>query len=199
MTVTVLLVRHAAHDDVGGYLAGRKAGVVLGPEGLAQAARLAGRMRLEPPSEIWASPRERTVETAEAIAAGTGAGPIRTAEELDEIDFGAWSGRRFDDLDVDPEWRRWNAVRSLARTPAGETMLDVQHRAVGFLQRVSDGADGRRLALVSHADVIKAVVLWVVGAPLDAWPRLEIAPASVTTLSIGAWGAQLTGLNEVTA
>ena len=39
MTTTFFLVRHAAHDNLGGYLAGRMEGVRLGPDGRAQAER----------------------------------------------------------------------------------------------------------------------------------------------------------------
>ena len=52
--------------------------------------------------------------------------------------------------------------------------------------------------LVSHADVIKAAVCHVLGLGIDAWPRFDVAPASITTLVIGEWGAKVVTLNEVT-
>jgi len=195
MTATVLLLRHAAHDNVGGFLAGRMPGVWLGEAGRMQADRLARRVRLEPVDAIFASPRERTQQTAQAVAAACGL-TVETAPELDEIDFGRWSGRDFETLNQDPLWQRWNAVRSLVRTPGGETMLDVQRRVVGLIERLAPQFDGRTVALVSHADVIKAAVMHHLGLPVDHWSRFDIAPASISRLVVGDWGARLLGLNE---
>jgi len=195
MTVTFVLLRHAAHDNVGGFLAGRMPGVILGEAGRAQADRLARRLRPERIDAVLASPRERAQQTAQAVASARGLA-VETAAELDEIDFGHWSGQGFEVLQQDPLWQRWNAVRSLIRTPGGETMLDVQRRVLGLMERLAGQQDGRCLALVSHADVIKAAVLHHLGLPIDAWPRFDIAPASITRLVVGDWGAQLLGLNE---
>src|SRR5690606_19035752 len=111
----------------------------------------------------------------------------------------AWIGKDFDTLNQDWLWRRWNEARSVTRTPGGETMLDVQHRALGFIERLAGASAGAALVLVSHSDVIKAVVSYVLGLPIDAWHRFEIGPASITTVVFGEWGAKLLSLNEVVA
>jgi broad specificity phosphatase PhoE len=196
VTTTFYLVRHAAHDNVGGFLAGRTPGIRLGEAGRAQAARLGQRMASEQFDAIYASPRERTQQTAQAIAAARQL-PVHTAQELDEVDFGAWSGKTFDVLNADPAWRQWNTIRSLSRTAGGESMLDVQRRALGLLERLGRDHDGARLVLVSHADIIKTVVSHVLGLPVDAWPRFDIGPASISTIVVGDWGAKLWTLNEV--
>ena len=196
MTTTLFLLRHAAHDDVGRYLAGRAPSVVLGQDGLAQAQRLGKRMKREQFDTLFASPRERARQTAEAVAAERGGPAVQTAEALDEVDFGSWSGCTFEELNKRADWQRWNSQRSMAQTPTGETMLDVQCRAIGFIRNIA--RDGARIALVSHADVIRAIVAHVLGLPLDAWQRFEIAPASITTLVIGDWGGKVLTLNEIT-
>ncbi|MDX3924951.1 MAG: histidine phosphatase family protein [Shinella sp.] len=197
MTVTFLLVRHAAHDDCGRFLAGRSAGISLGPAGREQAERLARRMAGEKANAVHTSPRERTMETAAAIVQACLLPDAIVSPSLDEIDFGAWSGQHFEALDADPAWRRWNTLRSLSRTPGGESMLDVQRRALQFIEGLIEPNDGRKLVLVSHADVIKSVVSHVLGLPIDAWPRFEISPASITSVAIGNWGAKVLTLNEV--
>jgi broad specificity phosphatase PhoE len=196
VTTTFFLVRHAAHDNVGGFLAGRRPGISLGEAGQAQARRVAERLRRESFEAIHSSPRERAAETAAAIAAVTHV-PVERADELDEIDFGTWSGRTFDDLEGDPAWRHWNAQRSLAQTPAGDTMLAVEGRIIGLMQRLANRHPDGALVLVSHADVIRAGVGYLLGLPIDAWPRFDIGPGSVTTLILGDWGARLLTLNEV--
>lgn len=197
MTTTFFLVRHAAHDNVGGFLAGRLPGVTLGDAGLAQAARLGERMRRERFAAIYASPRERTQQTAAAIASLGAAGPVETAAELDEIDFGEWSGKTFEVLNTDPLWRQWNTVRSLVRTPGGETVLDVQRRALSLMERLAGTLAEGAAVLVTHADVIKSALSYHLGLPVDSWARFEIAPASISTLVVGDWGAKVLGINEV--
>ncbi|MCW2285341.1 broad specificity phosphatase PhoE [Rhodoblastus acidophilus] len=190
---TILLVRHAAHDNVGGFLAGRMPGVRLGAAGRAQAERLAKRLASEKLDAVQTSPRERTRETAEAIARASGLGEACIADGLDEIDFGAWTGKTFDALDADPAWRKWNEQRAMARTPAGDSMEQVQARALAHIKTLT----AERVALVSHADVIKTVVCGVLGLPLDAGPRFDIALASITRLAAGPGEMKLAGLNEV--
>jgi broad specificity phosphatase PhoE len=197
MTVTFFLIRHAAHDNVGSFLAGCLPGISLGEAGRAQVKRLGSRMRREDISEIYTSPRERTRQTAEGIASACGLALPQTSDALDEVNFGDWSGKTFERLNDDPRWRRWNTTRSLARTPAGETMLDVQARVFGLVETLANGGNEKRIALVSHADVIKAAVSHFLGLPIDAWPRFDIAPASVTTVVFGDWGAKVLTLNEM--
>lgn len=192
-----LLLRHAAHENVGAYLAGRAPGIELGDAGLAQARRLGMRLRAERIAALYCSPRERARQTAEAVAEACDAGIPQALDALDEIDFGVWSGRRFDDLNRERHWREWNERRSLARTPNGERMIDVQARALAAMESMAGEHQGATLALVTHADVIKAVVLYHLGLRVDDWWRLDIAPASITRLVVDAYGARLTGLNEL--
>jgi len=200
VTTTFFLLRHAAHDNLGGYLAGRMPGVHLGEAGRAQADRLALRMRREAMDAIHVSPRERAQETATMIAAACGVRQVVTEPDLDEVDFGnEWEGKEFASLERDPAWRMWNSVRSLARTRGGESMLDVQRRAMGVLERTALCYVDATLAIVSHSEVIKAIVSQVLGLPIDAWSRFEVAPASVSTVVLGDWGAKLLSLNEVVA
>lgn len=195
MSVSILLVRHAAHDGLGGFLAGRAPGVTLGAAGRAQALRLGARLSGERVDAIFTSPRERARETAAAIAEARGAPEPQVIDALDEVDFGAWSGRSFEDLEEQPAWRRWNAVRSLSRTPAGESMLDVQRRVLSAIERLIE-EHGGPIVLVSHSDVIKAAISYYLGLPIDAAPRFEISPASISRVLLDEWGAKLLTLNE---
>ncbi|MGX9572487.1 MULTISPECIES: histidine phosphatase family protein [Mesorhizobium] len=196
MTTTFFLIRHAAHDNVGAYLAGRMAGVCLGDTGRAQALRLASHMAPKPLAAICCSPRERTLETAKPIAIACSPDKITICQELDEIDFGAWSGKTFEELNQDADWRVWNSRRQQARTPGGETMLDVQQRVTSLMQQLRKRYQNQSVALVSHADVIKAAVCKVLGLPLGDCFRFDIDPASITTVVSGDWGSKLIRLNE---
>jgi probable phosphoglycerate mutase len=52
------------------------------------------------------------------------------------------------------------------------------------------------VALVSHCDVIRATLLLYLGLPVDAYDRIAVDPASVSTVAIGDWGARVLSLNE---
>jgi broad specificity phosphatase PhoE len=196
MTTTVFLLRHAAHDNLGSYLAGRSPGVVLGSAGHEQAQRLGVRMRRENFVAIVSSPRERTQETAKAVSDLSRIGPIELRDELDEVDFGSWSGKTFDKLADDPRWLHWNNARASAETPAGESMEAVQRRVCSCMDTMARRFPDAAVVLVSHADVIKAAICIVLGLSTDHCCRFEIDPASISTVVMGSWGSKLLRLNE---
>jgi broad specificity phosphatase PhoE len=196
MTTTFFMLRHAAHDDVGYFLAGRMDGVVLGADGRAQARRLAERMRRERFVAVLSSPRERTRQTAAAVSLACEVGPIEVCADIDEVDFGTWSGKTFTELEADPDWRRWNEERGRAATPAGETMVEVLQRVRSCMRSLAHRHGGEAVVLVSHADIIKSAVCHVLDLPVERCFRFDISPASITTIAMGEWGAKLLQLNE---
>lgn len=198
VTTTLYLVRHAAHDRLDRILCGRMPGVSLGKAGRADAGRLATRLLRENVASVQSSPLERARETAEPIAEGLGLA-VEVSPALVEIDFGAWTGRPFKDLDRDPRWTTWNTARSVARPPGGETMLEVQARMVGHVETTRAAHPDAAIVLVSHGDVIKAALAYYLGLSIDSWMRFEVSPASVSTLVVGDWGAKVLRLNEAAA
>ena len=199
MTTTFFLVRHAAHDRVEAVLCGRMPGVRLGDAGKMQAQALAERFANEDDiASIHTSPLERAVETAEPIAARLGRIAERSSDII-EIDFGAWSGKSFDMLADDRHWTSWNSSRSTSRPPGGETMLEAQARIVRAMEQLRRLHSGRSVILVSHGDVIKAALLYYLGMPIDSYARLDVSPASISTLAVGDWGSKVLRMNEVLA
>jgi broad specificity phosphatase PhoE len=191
---TVLLVRHATCDPVGRSLAGRAPGVVLNATGRAQAAWLAESLLGAPLAAVYSSPLERATETAWAIADGAGREVVVDAR-LTELDFGHWTGQALDALQPSDDWRHFNSFRSGTRPPSGELMLEAQARIVGALLDLRGTHDGELVAVVSHADVIRAALSHFLGMPLDLASRLEIAPASVSAIEVHAWGARVLRIN----
>jgi broad specificity phosphatase PhoE len=193
---TVFLVRHAEHDALPRMLCGRMPGVTLGSLGRAQVARLAERLAPEGLAAVYAGPLERARETAEPIAEAAGVA-VRSEPALDELDYGGWAGRTWDELRGDPAWAAWNADRMQGRPPGGETLEELQGRVAGWLDAVRGRHAGERVAAVSHAEPIRAALVWVLGAPLAAFDRLEIGPASISVVVAGDWGFRVHSVNEV--
>ena len=190
------LVRHAAHELVDRVLCGRMPGVSLGEEGRSQARRVAERLARERIAAVHTSSLERARETAAPIAERLRLAP-EVHEALNEIALGEWAGRSFEDLSQDPRWQSWNSARAVSRPPGGESMLEVQARAVGHLERARAAHPDQAVVLVSHADVIKAALLYFLGMPIDGYRLFDISPASISTLVIGDWGAKVLSMNEV--
>jgi probable phosphomutase (TIGR03848 family) len=193
---TFLLIRHGETDELGKALSGRRPGVGLNAAGRRQAEQLAARLAGDGIAAVYSGPLERVRETARPLAERLSL-EVRAASELDEIDLGEWSGQSFEALARRDDWRRFNAVRSCTRAPGGELMLEAQARAVALLQRLCGERPGAAVAAVSHADVIKAVLAYYLGLPLDLAQRLEVSPASVSVLALEEWGPRVLCVNSV--
>ena len=188
---TLILIRHAAHGLLGRVLAGRLPGVALNEAGQAQAAALADTLTDTPVRAVWTSPLQRAIETAAPIAARLGIVPI-IEPGLNEIDFGDWTGQRFDALES-PEWAAWNTGRAMATPPNGEAMLTAQARAVDAMRRAA--SIGGTVVLISHQDVLKAMLANVLGISLDRLHRFDLDPASRSTVGIGPGWACVQSMN----
>jgi broad specificity phosphatase PhoE len=193
--MTMLLVRHAAHVELGATLSGRRRDVALSAEGLEQAAILADLLGTATIAAVYSSPRERAWYTAREIAEPHGLKPI-IVDDLDEVDFGEWSGRNFAELDLLPEWQRWNSARANARAPGGESMAEAVGRATSALAALVREHDGETVVAVSHCDIIRGIIANHLGLDLDHLLRFDVDPASVSRIAIGAWGARIISVNE---
>jgi ribonuclease H / adenosylcobalamin/alpha-ribazole phosphatase len=193
-TATVILIRHAAHSHLGRVLSGRIAGIPLSSEGRAQAKLLARRLETVGIDLLQCSPVQRASETAEAIAALRPGLAIGIEHALDEIDFGDWAGLTFAELDRDPCWAGWNAARATSTAPNGESMAAAQRRAWLHIESTARANPGRTIAMVTHCDIIRAVMAQVLGLSLDDIHRFHVGPAASCALAVGPGRARLLGL-----
>jgi probable phosphoglycerate mutase len=193
MTLVLHLVRHAQYPLAGRALGGRGEHG-LDERGRAQALLLAEQLAPAGLVALHTSPRTRARETAAVLAARLGLEPA-IEPALDELDYGAWTGKAFDELRPDPAWQRFNTARALTRIPGGETMLEAQARLAGFLERALARHPAAAIAAVSHADPLRALLGLLLGLPLDLLGRIELAPAGRAVLEVDPWGARLVALH----
>jgi probable phosphomutase (TIGR03848 family) len=180
----LLLLRHAVTEHTGARLSGWAPGVHLSEAGRAQAKALAERLGPVPLDALYSSPLERCQETAAALAA-TRDLRVRTLPDVGEVRYGDWTGRTVKELSRLPLWKVVRARPSAARFPAGESLYEMQVRAVAALERLRADHQGQTVAVCSHADVIKALVAHYLGLHLDLFQRLAVEPASLTVLGFG--------------
>ncbi|MFD2245332.1 histidine phosphatase family protein [Pontibacter ruber] len=191
----LMLIRHATTDSVGKRFSGRTGSVHLNEEGKAQAEKLAQRLAHMPVKAIYSSPLERTVETAEPLARQLNI-PTTIDEDFLELNFGEWTNRTFEELSGDPLFQRFNSFRSHTRIPGGELMLEAQTRIVTGLHKLCERHPHETIAVVSHADIIKAAVAYYAGVHLDMFQRIEISPASVSIIDVYDENARLLLIND---
>jgi broad specificity phosphatase PhoE len=191
---TFFLIRHASCDGLGQTLWGRTPGIRLNEQGRLQAQRLAKRFEGMKFDKIYSSPLERALETAEPIARAMKL-EVRKSDALNEIDFGEWSGKTFEQLDSDERWRHFNSCRSTASVPGGESFLEVQNRVLKEIDRLAHEHREARVAIVSHADPIKAVIGYFAATPIDLIQRFEISPCSVSVITLDEEGPRISRIN----
>ncbi len=191
---TFMLIRHGHCDPVGKYIAGRKSGIKLDETGIGQVKQLVSRLDGIKVEAIYSSPLERAIETASPLAEQKKL-KINIAEELNEVDYGIWTGKSFEELSSEPLWKLYNTYRGRVRIPGGEMMPEIVSRMSRLMERLRRTYQGT-VILVSHGDPIKSVIAHYTGIPLDSIMRLDVLPASVSIISINEYEARLVTLNN---
>jgi probable phosphoglycerate mutase len=183
----VLIVRHGLTASTGTALTGWTPGISLDDRGRAQASAVGARLAGLPIDAIVSSPLDRCRETAQAIARarnGT-ALPVQLDERVGECHYGDWTGQPLRKLAKDPLWPVVQAHPSAVRFPgpSGESMVDMQARAVGAL-RDWNARLGRDAVYVvcSHGDVIKSILTDSLGMHLDMCQRIQVDPCSLSVI-----------------
>lgn len=196
---TILFVRHGATPTTGKVLPGRAPGLHLSDQGRAQAEAAARAIAAAHPrtAAVYASPLERTRETAAPIARALDL-RVRRDKGLLECDFGDWTGKQLAQLAKKPEWSTVQRNPSGFTFPGGESFGEMQLRIVATARRLAGAHPGQTIVCVSHADPIKAAVNHAVGAHLDAFQRLVVSPCSVTSIVYGDGAPLVLSVNTPT-
>lgn len=202
----VLFVRHGKTPTTGSVLPGRAEGLHLADEGAAQAEAVAERIAALHQARIskndgtgvtavYASPMERTRETAAPIAKALGL-RVRQRAGLIECDFGDWTGRKLADLNKLPEWKTVQRHPAGFRFPKGESFSEMQTRMVDAVNELAGEHRGEIIVAVSHADTIKAAVAQALGTPLDLFQRIVVGQCSVSAVLYGPTGPTVLAVNH---
>ncbi|MCJ7672125.1 MAG: histidine phosphatase family protein, partial [Acidimicrobiia bacterium] len=154
-TTRLVLARHAVTAQTGPLLSGRTPGIDLNETGRGQAEALGVRLAALPVAAVYASPIERTTQTAVAVAAHHGL-EVRPLEGVLEADYGEWTGQKIADLAKTDLWKVVQRTPSRASFPGGEALAAMQTRMIATLDGVVAAHPGELVVVVSHADPIKA-------------------------------------------
>ena len=183
----VLVVRHGLTASTGSALTGWTPGVVLDDRGQKQARELGDRLAGVRLDAIISSPLERCQQTAAAIAeASAGARlEVQTDDRLGECRYGDGTGKPLKLLAKEPLWRVVQQHPSAVRFPGpgGESMMEMQARAVSAVRDWNDRLGPRSVFLIcSHGDVIKSILTDSLGMHLDMCQRIQVDPCSLSVI-----------------
>jgi probable phosphomutase (TIGR03848 family) len=177
---TIVLIRHGRSEaNAQGVLAGRS-DTPLDETGRVQARELAARLADVPLDLLVTSPQLRARQTAELAADGRVQAVVD--DHFAECDYGDWSGAALSDLATEPSWEVVQWLPSAAEFPAGETMAQMAHRATHGVQKLVKQHPEAVVWIVSHGDVIKAIVADALGVHLDHFQRIVVDTASVSVV-----------------
>lgn len=201
MTLVVLL-RHA-HSTANAeqILAGRTHITHLSDKGRKQAMRLARRLGGIEVKALRSSPLLRCEETIAPWLRYREKfeGPtlkVRFDEDLAEVDYGLWSGKKIKALTKEPLWKVVQNSPSQVIFPEGESMAAMQDRAMAALERGLKARGKGSVVLVSHGDVLKSIIAEVLNMPFDDFQRIVIDPASVSLLDFSSARPRVLLLND---
>jgi probable phosphoglycerate mutase len=193
---TVLFIRHGENEwTQSNKLAGRTPGVHLNEYGKLQAEALGNRLAKAKIDAIYASPLERTMETAQAIAKHHHM-EIKERPGILEVDYGEWTGAEIKQLAKKKEWMTIQYYPSGAGFPGGETMYQMQSRFVQEINSMVAAHPGQTVVIVGHADLIKSAVAHYLGVHFDLFQRIVISTASITTISFTPMGPRIVAVND---
>jgi len=192
---TLLLVRHGHTDAAGKLLTGWAPGVHLNEDGRGQAERLVTRLDGIRLDAIYSSPLERCRETAAPLAKARRLS-VHVRRRLIETGYGEWTGRSIAQVRKTKLWRTVERVPSAMRFPGGESLLEVQARAVDEVNRIARDHPRGVVVVVSHADPIRLVIAQVAGADVDHLHRLVVDTGSITAVSLDDAVPRLLKVND---
>lgn len=198
-TTYLLLIRHGENDWVGSNrLAGRTPDVHLNEKGVTQADALAELLSDQPIQAVFSSPLERCMETAQPLAQRLGL-PVTPEAGVLEVNYGEWRGQNLKDLVKDPAWKMVQHHPSGFRFPGGETLQEVQQRAIETISRIHLAYPNQTVAIFSHGDVIRTTLAHYLGVHIDLFQRIIISTASVSVLALVNQRPMVLGMNYVTS
>jgi probable phosphoglycerate mutase len=181
---TVLFIRHGLTALTGPVLTGWTPGIHLDERGRTQVAAVGERLRSVPVAAVVTSPLERCRETADAILADRVPAPaLHVDDRLGEVRYGSWTGKELKNLRKEALWAVVQGHPSAAIFPDGEGLAAMAARATEAVRdwNARLGPDAT-YAVVSHADVIKALIADALGLHLDGFQRIVVDPASLTVI-----------------
>jgi probable phosphoglycerate mutase len=197
MTMRVLLIRHGETAWNRQEIFRGREDIPLNENGIRQAEALAASVSNIEIAAVYSSPLSRATGTAAPLA-GARDLPVRTEQDLIDLDFGEWQGHTLPEVEASHpgEFRVWRKTPHRASIPGGETLTEMRERCVSLLDRLYSTHSGEAIALVSHRVVTKVMLCHVLGLDNSAFFSLFQSNCCLNVFDMGPDGFVLRLLND---
>jgi broad specificity phosphatase PhoE len=147
------------------------------PEGEEQARHLQKSLAGRRFVEVWVSPRQRALRTAELA----GMTPTRIVDDLVEVDYGGYEGRTNAEIraELGRPWTLWEDGTVPGATP-GETLAAVAERVDRVLAPMKERLADGDVALLAHGHVLRVLTA--------RWLGLQPQHGALFPLPAGSYG-----------
>lgn len=171
----IFLLRHAhSTANAKGILAGRLENISLSQKGEQQREALKDRLVKANFDQVISSPLERCIETIRPL-------DPELVDEFQEVDYGRWTGKRMSALSRNRSWREIHKHPASVPFPDGETLPEVQTRALLGLDLYLK-KNSKNVLISTHADVVKVILLHALGTHLNNIDKITIDNASFSII-----------------
>lgn len=199
MTVKMILVRHGETDWNRVERFRGQFDIPLNSKGIEQAERNAQKVGKHwRPAAVYSSPLSRALQTAERIAEACGL-VVKTETGLTDIDYGDWQGLTPDA--AKEKWpklvEKWFRFPGTVQIPNGNTLTEVQDRALTTLSVLAEQHEGQNIVLLSHTVVIRAILLGILGADLDRLWQIGQEPCAINLIEYRPENVIIVSINGV--
>ena len=194
----ILLVRHGNVDGIDPARFRGRADIALTDLGQRQAVATAERIAAHwQPSAIYTSPMGRCQATAHAIAVAT-ACAVKPMDGLNDLDYGQWQWKTHAEVRAQSPvlFERWFSAPELLRFPGGESLQDLLARTADALRQLIEDHPRQTIVVVSHDNVIRAILLQVLQLPPSAYWQLVQSPCGICEIEIDYERSYVIRMNE---
>ncbi|CAG7856115.1 alpha-ribazole phosphatase [biofilm metagenome] len=172
----IYLIRHTKTDTINGLCYGQS-DVALADTFVHETKIIHEKLpTLSAYCHVYSSPLSRCVRLAESFQKR-----ITIDDRLQEVNFGDWEGRRFNDLDqkalVD-----WTENFVTHAPPNGENFNELCRRVNNFWAELMVAAPAEQILLITHAGVIRALLANVLQLPPANAFKIRVDVGSVHKL-----------------
>ncbi|MDR3615700.1 MAG: histidine phosphatase family protein [Candidatus Obscuribacterales bacterium] len=187
VVTSVYLIRHGHTEATEQGMLYTDPEVALTESGRLQAAKAGQWLMMVKPEVLLSSTSKRVWASAEIIGEAIGLPPNKV-HDLNEWNVGSWDGRKYIDIKAtDPElYKAWSLDPVKNRPPGGESIADVVERVGTRLEELIAEHPGKKIALVSHAGIIRALIVRALGMPVENFWRVNIPTGSITKIDFSA-------------
>jgi probable phosphomutase (TIGR03848 family) len=196
----IVLLRHA-HSSANkkGILSGRSEGVALSEKGTTQAQELIDRLNHVSFSAIRVSPMQRCAETINpwlSLQKKSITEVTLIESGITEVDFGSWTGKKLSQLSLKKEWKVVQQKPEDMVFPNGESLQQLQRRALDAVSALASMRGTGPKLMVTHADVIKAILSGLLSSGLRDFQKFSVDPASFSIIDFNKKTSRIISVNN---